>query len=102
MIQWLESHMGTCNFKASTGLDCPGCGMQRAIVELFKGNIWESIHLYPGLIPMVFTFGLLFSHLIFNFKNGAKYLKLSFIITTAIIVISYLIKIITQYRIQFH
>ncbi len=102
MIQWLESHMGTCNFKASTGLDCPGCGMQRAIAALLKGNIWESIQLYPGLIPMLFTFSLLIFHLIFNFKDGAKYLKFSFIITSAIIVISYLIKIITQYRIQFH
>lgn len=102
MIDWLERHMGTCNWKAHTGMDCPGCGMQRAIIELLKGNIWESIKLYPGLIPLIITLGLLIAHLTFNFKNGAKYLKISFIFTVSVIVITYIIKIATQYQFSFN
>ena len=93
--------MGTCSFKEHIGMDCPGCGMQRAFIELLKGNLWESIRLYPGLIPMMFTFIFLALHLIFDFRNGAKILKFSFIFTVAIIVITYIIKIATHYRFEF-
>ena len=27
--------------------------MQRSIIELLKGNLWESITLYPPLIPLI-------------------------------------------------
>jgi hypothetical protein len=101
MTHWLEKHMGTCDFKAQTGMDCPGCGMQRAIIELLKGNIWDSIQIYPALIPLIITFSLLITHLIFHLKHGAKILKIAFITTSSIIVISYLIKILTHYKFSF-
>jgi hypothetical protein len=98
MIKWLQTHMGTCAFKEHTGMDCPGCGMQRSFVELLKGNIWESIHLYPGLIPIIFTIIYLILHLTFSFKNGAKVLKISFIFTAIVIVVTYIIKIVNNYH----
>ncbi len=101
MIHWLEKHMATCSIKSHTGIDCPGCGMQRSIIELLKGNIWESIQLYPALLPLAFMFTFLTLHLIFNFKNGAKILKISYIVIAAIVLISYFIKIFTHYKLVF-
>ncbi len=75
-------------------MDCPGCGMQRAIIELLKGNIWESILLYPALLPTIFLFIFLILHLIFKFKKGALILKISFIFTVSIIIINFIIKTI--------
>lgn len=35
--------MPKCPFKLLTGLDCPGCGFQRAMHALLHGNIKEAI-----------------------------------------------------------
>ena len=45
--------MPKCPFKLITGLNCPGCGIQRAIHALMHGEIKEAIHynyylLYSG------------------------------------------------------
>lgn len=97
MIKWLEEHLGKCAFKEFTGMDCPGCGMQRAFIELLKGNVWESLQYYPGLIPMMVTLIFLALHLLFKFKHGALVLKIMFIFTVIVTVSTYIIKILTNY-----
>jgi hypothetical protein len=94
VIDWLESHMQTCIYKHYLGIECPGCGFQRSLIALLKGNLWESILLFPGLLPMLFLFLFLILHLIFNFKNGATILKYIFIGDMAIIITDYIIRII--------
>lgn len=94
IIHWLEDHFMTCPYKALSGVDCPGCGMQRAFIELLKGNFVESIQLYPALLPTIFTLLFTILHLVFKFKNGAAVVKYSFIITVSIVVISFLFKMI--------
>ena len=93
LIHWLENHMMTCPYKALTGVDCPGCGMQRSFIELLKGDFMGSLHLYPALLPIIFTLGLTTAHVYFKFKNGAAYVKYSFIITIGIIMTSYIYKL---------
>lgn len=92
-LHWLEEHMMTCPYKAITGIDCPGCGMQRSFIALLKGDLVESFLLYPALLPVIFTLLLTAAHLYFKFKNGANYIKYSFLITMSIIVISYILKL---------
>ena len=94
LIQWLENHLQPCIYKQSLGIECLGCGFQRSLIALLKGNIWESIMLYPGLIPMILLFAVLLLHLIFHLKNGATLLKYLFIADMTIILINYIIKII--------
>lgn len=96
VIEWLESHMLPCFYNRFLGIECPGCGMQRAIIELLKGHLLESLETYPPLFPIVFMLVLLIIHLIFKFKNGAGYLKISFIFTSSIIVINYIYKLLTH------
>jgi hypothetical protein len=43
-----------CPFKAITGIDCPGCGMTRAIISLIEGNPGNALLYNP------FSFFLLF------------------------------------------
>ncbi len=83
-----------CPIHKLTGFDCPGCGMQRAAIELLYGNIWESILYYPALLPLIFMFAFLSLHLIFKIKNGAKILKYLFIFNAIIIFVNYIIKFI--------
>jgi len=51
--------MPKCPFKLITGLNCPGCGIQRAIYALLHGHIVEAIQynyflLYSGPYAMLF------------------------------------------------
>jgi len=94
LIHWLESHQQACFYKKHFGVECPGCGMQRSFIELLKGNFYESFVLYPALIPTIILIVYLVLHILFKFKNGANILKNLFIINTAIVVLSYLYKIL--------
>lgn len=89
--------MMPCPYKHYLGIDCPGCGMQRAGIELLKGNITESFLAYPPLIPLIVLFLLLISHLIFKFKNGAVILKYLFIFVVVLIIINFTLKLILKH-----
>ena len=39
-----------CLFKAATGLDCPGCGSQRALHALINGDPAAAWHANAGLV----------------------------------------------------
>ena len=94
-INWLESHQQACFYKKYLGVECPGCGMQRAFIELLKGNFVESFMLFPALLPTIALVVYLVLHLIFKFRNGANVLKNLFIINTTIVVLSYIYKLLT-------
>ncbi|MDB4534511.1 DUF2752 domain-containing protein [Vicingaceae bacterium] len=94
LVSWLENNMLSCPYKKYFGLDCLGCGMQRSLLALLKGNIVESFYLYPALIPMLIMLFLLIAHLVFKLKNGAALLKYNFIFVISIVVINFVLKLI--------
>ena len=94
LIEWLEAHMVTCSYKKYLGVECPGCGMQRAFIELLKGNFIESLKLYPALPTTLFILIFLVLHLIFKFKHGANILKYTFILNVVIMFLSYIYKLL--------
>lgn len=94
LTQWLENHMMPCFYKQVSGIDCPGCGMQRSFIELLHGDFIASFKMYPALLPVLFTLCLTAAHLYFKFKNGAVFIKYSFIFTISIISISYILKLL--------
>ncbi len=91
-IHWLENHMMPCFYKQIIGIDCPGCGMQRSLIELMKGNFVVSFKLYPALLFVMITLSITALHLILKLKNGARIIQYSFIATSGVILINYLIK----------
>jgi uncharacterized protein DUF2752 len=94
LADWLEHHLLRCPYKSFFGLDCPGCGMQRAFVALLRGDIKESFFLYPALLPVMLTLMLTLVHISFKLKEGARYIKYSYLISVVLIVISYIIKLV--------
>ena len=94
VITWLESHMGTCAFRELGGLECPGCGLQRSIIALLKGEILESILLFPALLPLIGMFAFLALHLALKLKHGALVLKIFYISNAVLILAGYIFKII--------
>ncbi len=91
-VHWLEKNQTACFYKKYIGIECPGCGAQRAFIALLKGNFFESFQTFPALIPLILMFIFLIMHLIFRFKNGAKILLFAFIVNTFIILLNYIYK----------
>ena len=94
LIDWLEKRQLPCFYKSAFGIDCPGCGFQRAFIALLRGDFLESLKLYPALIPTIAMLVLLAVHVFYHLKHGAKILMWLFILNSAIIVISYICKLI--------
>lgn len=44
-----------CAYKQVLGIDCPFCGAQRSLILLLQGKIWESLMLFPALVPLALT-----------------------------------------------
>ncbi len=82
--------MTACSWKEHFGIECPGCGIQRAFIELLKGNIPESIRIYPALIPMMLLLVFIALHLLLKFRHGALIIKILFIFTLCIMFIHFL------------
>src|ERR1700730_11026146 len=61
-----------CIFHSLTGLDCPGCGAQRAASALLHGEILEALDyniLFVLMIPLVFYSAFVFSWNVFSKKK---------------------------------
>jgi len=95
-IHWLEHNLLSCPIKQLSGIDCPGCGLQRSLVALIKGDLISSFKFYPATIPILGLFLFTLIHLKFDFKNGAFIIKMLYIGATIIIVINYIYKIFTN------
>ncbi len=61
-----SSYFPSCPFKSVTGLDCPGCGSQRAIHELLHLNFKKAFE-YNALLVLSIPYLLLL--MVFNFES---------------------------------
>ena len=93
LVQWLEQHMLQCPSKKLLVIDCPGCGLQRSILELLKGNLEASWSLYPPTIFILLTIAALAVHVTWGLKHGALLIKILFVLTTCVTAINYIYKI---------
>ncbi|TWI85475.1 uncharacterized protein DUF2752 [Lacibacter cauensis] len=96
IVLWLEKHLLTCPSRKLLHIDCPGCGLQRSYIALLKGNVAESLRLYPAAIPIFFLLLFLVVHLFVRFKNGARILTAGYIFCAVIIVVHYIYKVLTN------
>ncbi len=92
-ISFLEENMLSCRWKEA-GIECTGCGMQRSIVHLLKGEFIEAFNVYPAIYTLMIMGIFLVLHLKFNFTRGHKILLWLFIINLIIIISNFIIKLI--------
>jgi len=96
IIHWLEQHQLSCFYKSAFGIECPGCGSQRAFIFLLKGDLPDSFNSYPPLVLFLILFIFLILHLVFKFRNGGTFLKYIFILTAAVVMVNFI------YRLTMH
>ncbi len=94
---WLESHTLPCAYKQLFGIECPFCGSQRAFITLLRGDVIESMALYPALIPTIILITAVLIQMLFKFRNGWNIVRKILIADFAIIMVSYIIKLLLIY-----
>ena len=94
LISFLEENMLSCQWKDQFGVECTGCGMQRSIIHLLKGEFVEAFYIYPAIYTLIIMFIFLALHLKFEFKQGHKILLFLFILNLAIMLTNFIINII--------
>ena len=81
-----------CLNKKIFGIDCLGCGMQRSIILLFKGDFVAAFYMYPAIYPLLILLLFLGFNFFIRFKYD-KYIKIFLMILTILtMLISYIIK----------
>lgn len=86
--------MLSCSWTEYLNQECMGCGMQRAIILILKGEFVASFKMYPALYSLIFMFAYLVLHLNFNFKKGHVVLLYLFYLNVILILTNYILKII--------
>ncbi len=94
MDKWIEKYLLQCPFKSNFGFDCPGCGFQRSVMALLKGNLAESFHFYPATLPILLLALFLLLKLKFRFPQPEKISKVLFVIAAVTVIVSYAFKIV--------
>jgi hypothetical protein len=91
----LENYLLPCLNKQLFGLDCLGCGAQRAVILLFQGEFLAAFKMYPAVYTLVLLGVFLLFNLFVKFKFDYN-IRIGLIILNAVIIVaSFLIKIIT-------
>ncbi|WP_372936945.1 DUF2752 domain-containing protein [Seonamhaeicola sp.] len=89
----LNDFMLPCLNKQLFGVECLGCGIQRSIALIFKGEFVEAFYMYPAIYNIFILLIFLIFNLFIKFKHDYK-IKMGLIfLTVLIVVVSYLIKI---------
>jgi hypothetical protein len=97
LADWLEQHQLTCSVKSHLGIECPGCGTQRALIALLRGDVIGSVHYHPGVILFLITLIIVGLQVIFQFKNGGTVAMWGFISTVAVTMVNYILKMAHVY-----
>lgn len=68
----MEKYMLPCLSKLFFGVECPGCGIQRATVMLVEGDFYKAWQMYPALFTLIPFFLVLFASFVDRQRNYAK------------------------------
>lgn len=72
-VEWLLSFLPSCVFHSMTGLYCPGCGGTRAVLELMKGHLLQSLWYHPIVLYVVILYiRYLLEHIV-RWLSSGKY-----------------------------
>ena len=82
-----------CLNKQLFGVECPGCGTQRAIAFLLEGEFYEAFKMFPAIYTLVLFFILLGLHLMDKKRNYTKLVIASAFLNAVVILGAYFIKI---------
>ena len=92
LLDDLENYMIPCVNKKIFGVECLGCGMQRATIHLFSGEFATAFKIYPAIYTIFILLAVIFVNFFVKFKFDYQ-VKIGLIALNAVIMVgSYFIK----------
>lgn len=88
----MEDFMLPCPIKKTFGIECLGCGSQRAIVMVFQGRFTEALHLYPAVYTLLLFFFILGISFIDRKRKYGNLLVILIMINIVVMIVSYAFK----------
>jgi hypothetical protein len=92
LIEGLEDYMLTCVNKEIFGVECLGCGIQRATALIFKGEFVAAFKMYPAIYSLYLLLAVVLFNLFVKFKSAFKIKVALLVLNAIIIIVSYAIK----------
>lgn len=90
----LEDYMLPCLNKKLFGIECPGCGAQRAISFLLKGDFIDAFTMYPAIFTIIPLLGFLLVDSFFTIKYSNKIIITLMVSSVILILGNYILKFI--------
>lgn len=88
----MEEYMLPCLNKELLGVECPGCGIQRAFAMLLQGDFTGAFYMYPAIYTLMLLFAFLLATKFFTFRLANKIIILLMISSTVLILFNFLMK----------
>lgn len=88
----IEDFMLPCPSKKFLGIECFGCGTQRALVLVFEGKFAEAFHMFPAVYTLLLFLGFVVLNFIDKKRNYGQVLIFLAMINSLIMVFSYFYK----------
>lgn len=90
----IEDYMLPCFTKKIFGVDCPGCGLQRSVAFLLKGDFAAAFEMYPAIFTIIPLLVFLFADTFFKIKYANKISITLMISSVVLILTNYILKFI--------
>ena len=87
-----EQYMIPCLSKKIIGIDCPGCGMQRAILLFFQGDFQAAFQMNAAVLTTILFIIFVFLHFVDKQRNYHQLIRVFAVINTLIMIIAYIFK----------
>lgn len=88
----LEDYLIPCMNKKLFGVECMGCGTQRALLLIVKGDFVAAFHMFPAIYTLLLFFLCLGLHFIDKTRNYTKSISYLAILNGVIMIVSYFFK----------
>ena len=89
----MEKYMLPCLNKKLFGVECFGCGTQRALLLLLKGDFTGAFHMFPAIYTTLILLACIGLHFVDKSRNYHKAIIGMAILNAVIMVVSYFYKV---------
>jgi hypothetical protein len=92
MYYQMKDYLLPCMFKSWFGIDCIGCGIQRATLLLLEGDFVAAFKMYPPIYSMLLLFISLGLHLFEKKHSYHQWVIGTAIFNAIVMIVAYAIK----------
>ena len=95
-MQSLDQYMLPCLNKNLFGIECMGCGLQRSVALVSKGDFIDAFYMYPAVYTLILLFVVIGINAFKKFEYANKIILILAIVNAVIILTHFILKTFYQ------